>query len=506
MQSEKPSHEPEPETSTSPSDSFTDESPDNGNTTPPTTAAKDRVPFWEKVAFGVGEPVGNWGGWMPKTMANQVLNMQLAVTPTYISLAFVIFRLWDAFTDVTMSYITDNFRSKWGRRRPFIFVGAIASGLLFPTFWFFHREWSQELMIAWFIGAGVLFYTAFTVYALPYHSMILEMSPDYNERTSVNAFRGMMAKIAAMASGWVWAITQLPVFADPETGTPDTLRGMQMVALVVGCLIIVLGIMPAIFCKERYYAKATSSKKKIPLLPSFKKSLSNPVFLIMVGLILTMTLTGAMINGFGTYVQTYYVFGGDQTKASVLYGWGSTAAMIAGMGAIPLFTWISSRIGKTKTLMIILLFKIVQSAAAWFLYNPEYPYLAVIPHIIGTPLLTGLWVVVPSMLADIVDYDELRTGERREGSFTAVFSWSLKVASTIGFGISGPLLVFTGFNVEFGPVQPEEVLFKMRMIMVVTPVIGLFFSSILIFFYPLSPRKMTDIRNQLEEIRGEINE
>lgn len=472
---------------------------------PPAVAAgglsADRVPFWEKVAFALGEPASNMGGWLPTTMANQVFNMTLGVSPAMISLAFMCFRFWDAITDVLMGWISDNFRSRWGRRRPFIFTGAILGGLLFPVMWMVGRDWGEMGILGWFVGWGLLFYTCFTVYTMPYHSLILEMTPHYHERTVVNAYRAMAGKLWGLAGGWIWAVTRLPIFTDEATGRPDTLLGMQAVSLVVGVIILGLGLMPALFTRERYYGSV--GKKKVPLWAGMRATVTNRPFLLLAGLVVMMTLGNACINNFATYVQTYHIYGGDQTMASLLFGWSQTAAMTAGLAAIPVFTAIAKRLGKTRCLLILLLSKLVLAISSWFLYNPRWPYLSVIPAVLGVPVQSALWMILPSMLADVVDHDELATGQRREGNFTAVFSWLIKASQTVGLGASGFMLVLTGFEAEHGA-QPEEVLTRMRLILAVLPACSLAGSLLLLRLYPITAPEAQRLREQLEARRGAI--
>ncbi len=464
---------------------------------------KEKLPVKEKLAYGCGEPVNSFGGWIPTSMAGPVFNMSLGVSPILISLSLVVFRLWDAITDPLMGWISDNFRSRFGRRRPFIFIAAFLVGGIFPLMWLVNPNWSQSMLIGWFIGAGLLFYTAQTIGNIPYQSLLLEMTPDYNERTSISGYRAFIAKIFSLFGGWIWYLTQLPIFGDPQTGAPDTLRGMQAISIVLGVVLLLLGLMPALFCKERYYRKI-SQTVKIPLRRSLKETLQCKPFLLLAGLIVTMQIGGGMVNGLGAYVLTYYVFSGDQTGASFITGWGTSIAAFAGMASLPLVAFISSKVGKERTLMCLLLSKFLLSIAIWFCYNPHYPWLATIPLLLVMPLQTCLWMLVPSMLADVVDHDELHTGERREGSFSSIFSWLMKVAMSIGFGISGPLLEMTGFDAAMGEQQPDEVLLRMRIAMVVIPSLTCIFLIWILCQYPINKATAYRTRMKLEKRRGGI--
>lgn len=475
----------------------------SGSSTPSRTAPEDKVPVPEKIAYGCGEPVFSFGSWLPALMASQVFNMSLGVSPILISIALVVFRLWDAITDPIMGWLTDNFRSRFGRRRPFIFISSFLVALVFPLMWMVSREWSSGWIIGWFIGIGLIYYTVQTVGNIPYQSLLLEMSPDYNERTSVASFRAFMAQAVGLAGGWIWYLTQLPVFADPETGAPDTLRGMQYVSIGCAAVFLIMALMPALFCKERYYEQAQKTTKE-PLLKSIRKTLRSRPFLVLTGLVVALQIGNGMVQGFGAYVLTYYVYGGDQSGASFIQGWGSTLAALTGMCALPLITKLSKTIGKEKSLKWLLSSKLLLAIVIWFCYNPEYPWLGIFPLLLTMPLMTSLWMLFPSMLADIVDDDELKTGERREGNFSSIFAWLLKLSITIGFGLYGPLLQMTGFDASVGASQPDDVLFRMRFLLVAVPAVTCLLLLWILKLYPLSRERMHVIRTTLESRRGKI--
>jgi GPH family glycoside/pentoside/hexuronide:cation symporter len=117
----------------------------------------------------------------------------------------------------------------------------------------------------------------------------------------------------------------------------------------------------------------------------------------------------------------------------------------------------------------------------------------------------GLWLIVPSMQADVADFDEVKSHARREGSFSSVFSWSTKVAWTIVFASSGWLLVFTGFDVDVGAIQPPEVLQRMHLFYVIIPVVFLSICAVAVYRYDLSRERVEEIRGILEQRRGKID-
>lgn len=465
------------------------------------TAPADRVALRDKLIYGAAGPVDIWATWVPLTMAYQVFNMALGLSPALVSISFAIFRLYDAVIDPLMGWISDNTRSRWGRRRPYIVVGAVLTGLTFPLIWMVQPGWSPFLMTAWLIGGGLIFFTCFTIWAMPYQSMLLEMTGDYNERTSVTSYRALFQNLATVVSGWVWAITQLPFFIDQSTGEADTLAGIRTVAIVMGVLVIVLGILPGLFIRERHYDKLGAVKKE-SLLGSLKLTLRCRPFLLILGFAVLFSLGTNAPLSFAPYISTFYVCGGDQAQASVITGWAGTIGLAAAIASLPVYNLISRRIGKTRTLGLCVGLLIVANAGSWWLYTPELPYLFIVQKLLIYVANAGLWVMVPSMVADVVDYDELSTGERREGAFASIFSWVLKVSMTLGLALGGPFLEWSGFKIEAGADQPEAVITTMRLAFSLVPAAALVAAAVVLFFYRLGPLRMAEIRQQLEQRRG----
>jgi len=467
------------------------------------TAAEDKIPVAEKTAYGVLQVSNSLSSMMPHSLGNQVFNMSMGIAPSFVTIALAIFRLVDAFTDILVGWLSDNFQSRWGRRRPFMLVGLIGMAILLPLLFQVNRDMSTFQVMAWFVGFGLIYYFFDTLLNVPYQSLGLEMTADYNERTSVQAFRSVVAKLGVIGMGWLWYLTQLPIFADPVTGQPDTLRGAQGLALIVAGIILLTGIPPLFLCKERYYKKREAGQKKTPFVENVKKTFKNRPFRMLIIMVICMQVPN-MVNGLGMYMSTYYVFDGSQKDAAFIGGLGNTISSILAFLAVPVTAWLARRYGKDTILRWIILANILVAISMFWIYNPDYPYLMLIKFILAAPLMTGLWMLLPSMQADIVDFDELETGKRREGSFASVFSWLMKFASSFTFGMSGVLLDLIGFDVLLGGAQDPEVYIRLLSLLIFVPIVATFVQWLVLRKYPLTPEVAHDIREQLEERRGKI--
>ncbi len=463
----------------------------------------DRAPLQSKLAYGAGGMASIFFNQLPKTLVTPIFVTALALSPTAVSLAMLVFRIYDAVTDPLMGWISDNTRTRWGRRRPYLFVGAILTGLALPAMWFVNPTWDDGMQLAWLIGCGLLLYTCTTIFAVPYESLNFELTPSYNERTVVTSYKAFFQKIAVMIVGWSWFITQLPYFADPVTGKPDTIAGAQALSIVLGLGIIATGLLPAFFVRERFY-KAASAQPKVTLRDTFKYSLTNRPFLLLLGITVCFASSYYLSDAMGFYLRLYYVAGGDQALAAKIAGVQMTLMMILGIASIPFFAWLSRRIGKTWTLMTALLITLFGMVIKWWTYTPEYPWLSMANQIILAPSLTGIWQIVPSMTGDVADDDELKTRERREGAFASIFSWIVKFAFTAGFVLAGPLVEWCGFQVALGAAQTPDTVTTMRIVDTVIPSLLLIGACVLLLRYPLSPERMVAIRQTLEARRGRL--
>jgi GPH family glycoside/pentoside/hexuronide:cation symporter len=468
------------------------------------TPANDRVPFWQKVAYGHGGPVEHTAVWIPQANLTPVFNIALGLNPALIGVVLMVWRLYDAVTDPIMGNISDNARTRWGRRRPFIVLGAILTGLTMPLIWWMPTGLSQAQMTAWLIAGGIVFYTCFSIWAMPYYSLQLEMTPDYNERTNISAYRAFPQQICIAAAGWVLALAALPVFGQTPEGNPDLANGMRTISIGLGAVTILFGVLPGLFVHERYYAKEASRQPRQPLWKGMKQTLTTGPFLWIVAIAFTKTFGFGLVASLGFYLNAYYACAGDIPLATTIAGVTATAMIVPNLLAIPLCTAIANRWEKKTLLYFTVVIGILGSLSVFFCVTPANPWLQILPALLIFPLGVGLWLVVPSMQADVADYDELHSGQRREGSFSAVFSWTFKLSTALTNGLGGLLLVWTGFQVSSGASQPPAVLAHLKLLYVWIPVSFWILCLVCIWRYPLTRSRMREIRAALEARRGTV--
>ena len=448
------------------------------------------VKLSQKLAFAAGAFSDNIMGNALKALASPIYNVILGINPALIGIVLALPRLWEAIIDPWMGNVSDNFHSRWGRRRPFIAVGSVLCAVLFPLIWWAPRGMTPHFYFIYLLLTSAVFYTAYAVFTIPWTAMGYELSEDYNERSRIMAYRTLFASISSFSIPWLFAVTEMPIFKDP-------IEGVRWLAVALGVVILIFSLLPALFCREGEL-KRSSHQRKISLLEAWTDSFQNGPFVLL------MAATGLVLIGLftvislGFYLNAYYVYTGDLRGASILSGFVGNAAQIAGLVAIPVLTWMASRLGKRTTLNLMLGLGFVGTLLKWPCYTPAHPYWQIIPNVAMAPGITGLWMLMNSMLADVCDYEEMRTGLRREGVLGALYNWAVKAGAAISFFISGLVLVATGFDQKLGAMQHPSAIFWMRVCFTVVPAVALLGAMGLLVFFRIDEKTSRRIRRILD--------
>ncbi len=471
------------------------------------TAPEDRISFLQKIIYGLGALCNNLLAAALGCMAI-VLNLGLGMNPAAIGMIMSFSRFTDALTDPIMGYISDHTRTRWGRRRPYIFAGAILAGLIFALMWQMPAGHSTRFYFWFFLIGTNLFYLAYTIFATPFIALGYEVTPDYHERTRLMGVSNFMGQFAWIAVPWFYAIMENDRLFD------NSVQGARGLAIAVGLVVIVAGVLPAVFFKERYQAVAQSEEQPgaikglIHNITDFFKSFFITIkfrpFLKLCAATFLVFNGFMVVSGFGSYVIIYYIFGGDKDAGAKLMGWFGTFSSVCTFCVIALITWLSTKVGKRRAFFIATGISIAGYALKWFCYNPEKPYLLLLcapPIAFG---LGGLFTLVGAMMADVCDLDELRHGHRREGMFGAIYWWVVKLGMALAFALSGFLLNATGFNVALEGAQTARTLFLLRVFDVGVPILTSALAILAIFCFEITEQSAHNVRAELEKRRGKV--
>ena len=466
------------------------------------TAPQDRISIFQKAVYSIGSLVNQFQAAAIGALVI-VLNLGLGMSPALVGILGAIPRLIDAFSDPLIGYSSDNTRTRYGRRKPWIFFGAIFSGILFALLFHLYKGHSQNFYFWYFLVVQCLFVVSFACYSIPWIALGYEMTPDYHERTRLQGSSNFFAQIAWLVAPWFFAIM------NNKTMFTDIVHGARSLAIIVGSFIVVGGILPAIFNKE-LFANLPRPEKTKGHLGTIKDILNNCAITLKCRPFLKLVMVTFLIfNGFmlasafTLYVIVYYVFGGDWGKGGTLLGLFGTTSSICTLIAISLTTWISTKIGKRNAFLLAMFLAILGYALKWVGYNPHHPYLLLVAAPFLAFHLGALFTMVPSMVADVCDLDELQTSTRREGVFSGIYWWIQKLGQAGASILSGVLLVWTGFKVELGANQTPHTLLYMRFCDIGIPIVTSFIAVYIIMTFDISEARAREIRAQVERRREE---
>lgn len=456
-----------------------------------TTAAADRIPVSQKIAYGTGAIVTIVAVNSVVQLTNLVYVVGLGVSAIWIGYAQAFPRLWDAIIDPFLGNMSDNCRSRWGRRIPFLVVGGVLIGIAFWALWTVPRDWSKEGMFGYFLVTSLFFYTVVPIYAIPHGALGLEMTEDYHEKTSLFAYSTVIGNIGALALPWVYYLANRPMFGG------DAVNGVKWVCLGLSVMLTGAAMWCAFTCKEGKLHEA-SQQERVPVFQSFKATYRNRTFLRLVGAFVLLIVAFQLVMGFNNYIQIFFLFGGNTDAASEVMALNGTLwATVGILGAFPM-TWLSKRYGKRFTVLLAFALIIGGNLSKIVCYNPAHPYWTTFPTVCLSLGMAFAFSLVNAMIADICDEEELATGIRREGIYFAVYNWWWKVAVSIATIISGYLQRYTGF-VEGAKVQSDTTLFQLRAWEIGLPAAICLISVWLLARYPLTEARAYEIKALLKQ-------
>jgi glycoside/pentoside/hexuronide:cation symporter, GPH family len=456
----------------------------------------------EKAAYAFGGTVDIFGHWLYFGLMQPVFVGFLQLSPSLLGLTQAAARLSDAFTDSYFGWRSDNTRTRWGRRRPFILVGSLLAGAALPCLFAASRTWSASTLF-WFVLLTACGYAPIlSCYNMPYQSLGAELTADTDERTAVMSWRGIVQTLAGVANAWAWWFTARAWFADPG-GATNLARGAMWAGAIAGSVMILAGIGTVLFVGERYYPLA-SQQQRIRFWTMTRQVFRCQPFRILLLTLVLFAVPTSMVGALSWYLLYYHVLAGSPATAALYGGLAGTAYSILGAAGIPFAVWLARRIGKCRALQWALCGGSVALASSFVLYTPTAPILSAICHgLFGIAASGFFWVLLPSMLADVIDFDELEGGKRREGAYTSILSYVLKFGTTFTLLVTGPLIELTGFDAR-KMVQAPTTILGLRLLFAVVPATAALLAALALRRYPLTREAMNTIRARLEARRGAV--
>ena len=416
------------------------------------TKPEDRIRFSQLAAYGAGGiiPIAlfNIAGILVGLMGN----ISLGLSAFWLGVILIIPRLWDALSDPMIGHLSDNTRTRWGRRRPYLLLGGILVAVFFVVMWWIPkgdlvRLWFptetgfQAFQLVYILLSLLLFFTACNIFEIPHGALGMEMTTDYHERTRLFSAKSFVGNLFAMSTPWLFALANLERFK----GTGNEADGMRYVSIMIAVVLIPLSFWWSFKLREPGFGKA-AKHEKTPFWKDMKRTASNRNFTRLTLTVFTLAMGFNFVQLLGSYIPIFYVFGGDKVAGAYLLGINGTIWAITGLLAVFPLNWISPKLGKRNTLAIAILLMCLAQLSKIVCYNPHFPYLIVIPTVLLSAGMLFFFTLGSSMVGDICDEDELKTGYRAEGSYYSIFWWLIKMGTAFASFVAGALIVLTAFD------------------------------------------------------------
>ena len=440
------------------------------------------------MGYGVGDVGGNlfftiMGFWLLNFVTDT-----LGLAASLAGAALLIGRAWDAVTDPLMGTLSDRTASRWGRRRPYLLFGAAAvvAGMTLVFLDVGGRGWSQGALFAWVVFAFCVVNSAYTVVFVPYAALTPELAPGFEERTSLNGYRMAWAIVGTLLGAGAFSIV-VELAAGAGAGS-----GYAAAGALFGLITALVVLITFASVRERPAPPRRPAPGRAPaggLFAGYAAALKvRPFRLALIPW--TLFITGTIIATGAVPFYFRYLYGRPELASGA-----SLVLLLAAFAAIPGWVWLAGRVGKRAAYQLGMAIFGAALLVAYLAAHRDVTVLFVVLAVAGIGLSTN-YVMPWSIIPDVVDYDALATGERREGVLYGLWTFLQKLGLGLAAMLSGAVLQATGYVPE--AVQTAPALHGIRLL--IGPIPALFFlAGILVLArYPIDRAAHAEIRAKLE--------
>ncbi len=406
------------------------------------------------------------------------------IDPALVGTALLLGKLWDGINDPIFGWLSDRTKSRFGRRKVYLYFGSIPAGLSFAVLWNIPGGLSQALIFGWIMITFIVYDSLFTAVQIPYYAMTPELTPSYDERTSLTTFRMIGGTVGYMAGA------AFPPFIAGLFATQKI--GWRMMGIFFGLFTILCLYITAFGVKQRKDTEGEPSK--LPPLKSVMVCFKNKPYnyLIIQGMITGMSFM--LVMSYMAFFLTYQMNMKNQIPLVM-------TLLLLTIGVFLFFwKWVTDKWAKGPAYALGLFIAFGATASTFLLPQGQSPWIYVILVIAGFGF-SAQWVLPWSILPDVIEYDELETGERREGMYYGLKGFLGKLSDATGIFIGGWVLKLFGYMPDVP--QSTKALLGIRLFFGPVPALLVLLSLPLLIWFPITRASHARMLEMLEKKRAE---
>ena len=466
--------------------------------------SRARLPFWVKLLYGSGD----WGiasvGIMRSIFYAIYLTDVVGLEPRLASFGAIVGIIWDAINDPLVGTLSDRLNTRWGRRRPFLLWFSIPFALSFVMLWSAPQWENQVALLTYVTLSFMIADTIQSLVSVPFLSLTPELTPDYDERTSLTSFRSFFQLIGALT-----VVVAAPAIVDlvMESG-----RSQQQGFILVGAIFGSIGAIPLLLIG--LFIRETSKPveiESIPFLETLQLTWQNIPFRYAVGIHMLNWSAVDMVAVAFPYFLLYWVAHGDLLAKIRIFGVDlayESAFFGILMGVcilfIPFWLWLAKKRNKREAYILGMSIWIIAELTIFAVQPGQTGFLLAAATLAGIGV-SAAYTLPDSMFADVIEWDELRTRRRQEGIYYGVRAFIRKMTGALMVFITLQALGWSGYlsppesAVHF--TQSDSALRTIRLL--VSPFGALMLCGTIVFawLFPLSREKHGRIQKLLEKRR-----
>jgi GPH family glycoside/pentoside/hexuronide:cation symporter len=462
-----------------------------------------------------------------------IFSLEFKLSMIWIGWAMALPRLIDGFLDPVWAHWSDTCKSRWGRRRPFIFWSSFLGAFVIAGMWWASPHWPAWMLFVWLLIANLLVFSFYGIYDNTHLALGYELSDDFNQRARILAIRsfyfslpGMLVPLYALAMwlghaqsnslSYVHWMTQhnskgwfdIPIavfsglarfFGRHPSWFANGIDGIRWVGGGMALLAIIAGLVTIFSCRERF--KWAAQREHVNLWRAFTTTIRVRAFVVMLLLQFAQTIGGMLWQQISFFIIVFSLCAGMQDPKTA-YGFlgypGGWVGFGFGFALMFLAAPICKLIGKRYGIILNYGVGALNALLLPFFMRPGYYWIYMAYGLVLIPVFSIGGTFLSAVMPDVCDIDELQSGERREAMFNAVYNWMSKLQNAIITVIAGYFLVGIGFNANLA-VQPPGVMERMRFWGFGMMIFGSLLAFAISWWMPITAKQMAEVRAKLDE-------